>query len=285
MANTIADKLTYLSATKNAILQAIIAKGVEVTDTDTFRSYADKISSIQTGGGGTVNLPDGTRFSYSKFTTVSDSIFPYLEQQDVMDSMFAYCTNLTTVPLFDTSNVNNMYYMFYGCKVLETVPQFNTVNVTDMGYMFSSCTKLTTVPQFNTVNVTNMSYMFSLCSKLQTVPLFDTSNVAYMNSMFNMCESLTSVPLFDINKVDNMRSMFYGCSSLANLGGFTGLKLSLDLSSSSKLTVDSVMNVINNAKDMTSSPRTLTLRQDVFNKLSKEQIATASAKGWNIAAK
>lgn len=47
---TIAEKLTYLEGTKSAIKDAIIAKGVEVTDTDTFRSYAEKIESIEAGG-------------------------------------------------------------------------------------------------------------------------------------------------------------------------------------------------------------------------------------------
>lgn len=46
---TIADKLTYLNATKAAIKNAIVNKGVSVADTDTFRSYADKIESIETG--------------------------------------------------------------------------------------------------------------------------------------------------------------------------------------------------------------------------------------------
>lgn len=44
-------KLDYLIQTKNEIKQAIIDKGVTVTDTDTFRSYADKIAEIQTGNG------------------------------------------------------------------------------------------------------------------------------------------------------------------------------------------------------------------------------------------
>lgn len=48
----IADKLTYLNETKQAIKQAIIDKGVEVTDTDTFRSYADKVGEISGGSGG-----------------------------------------------------------------------------------------------------------------------------------------------------------------------------------------------------------------------------------------
>lgn len=46
---SIETKLQYLEETKTQIKQAIIDKGVEVTDSDTFRSYANKISDITTG--------------------------------------------------------------------------------------------------------------------------------------------------------------------------------------------------------------------------------------------
>jgi hypothetical protein len=68
MANTISDKLTYLEGTKSAIKDAIVAKGVAVSDSDTFRSYADKIGQIS-GGGGKINLNDyGLTFAYSSMT-------------------------------------------------------------------------------------------------------------------------------------------------------------------------------------------------------------------------
>lgn len=52
-----ADKLSYLSQTKTAIKEAIVEKGVDVSSSDTFRSYAEKIKSIQAGGGtGGTNL-------------------------------------------------------------------------------------------------------------------------------------------------------------------------------------------------------------------------------------
>ena len=47
---TLADKLQYLKDTKDAIMNAIIEKGVAITSSDTFRSYADKISSISAKG-------------------------------------------------------------------------------------------------------------------------------------------------------------------------------------------------------------------------------------------
>lgn len=56
----IKDKLEHLLETKQAIKQAIIDKGQEVADTDTFRSYAEKIEAIEAGGsGGEDTIPIG----------------------------------------------------------------------------------------------------------------------------------------------------------------------------------------------------------------------------------
>ena len=47
---TITDKLNKLAETKSAIKTAIVNKGVSISDTDTFASYANKIASIEGGG-------------------------------------------------------------------------------------------------------------------------------------------------------------------------------------------------------------------------------------------
>ena len=47
--STIIEKLDYLEGTKTSIKNAIISKGQEVTENDTFRSYAQKIAAIETG--------------------------------------------------------------------------------------------------------------------------------------------------------------------------------------------------------------------------------------------
>lgn len=51
---TVNDKLNKILSTKTEIKNAIIEKGVDVSDLDTFASYADKIRSIS-GGGGSCN--------------------------------------------------------------------------------------------------------------------------------------------------------------------------------------------------------------------------------------
>ena len=45
-------KLDYLKGTKSAIADALVEKGQTVASTDSFRSYADKVRAIKSGGGG-----------------------------------------------------------------------------------------------------------------------------------------------------------------------------------------------------------------------------------------
>lgn len=79
---TIADKLNYLNGTKEAIKQAIANKGVEVLETDTFRSYADKIASIEAGGGSGADYKSSlmattTQSAYSpSIVSLSDYVLP-----------------------------------------------------------------------------------------------------------------------------------------------------------------------------------------------------------------
>ena len=61
---TLVEKINYLKETKTAIKNAITAKGVSVSDTDTFRSYAGKIGEIQSGG----SSENNAFMDFSKYT-------------------------------------------------------------------------------------------------------------------------------------------------------------------------------------------------------------------------
>ena len=72
---TLADKLQYLKDTKDAIMNAIIEKGVEITSSDTFRSYADKIKGIASGGvGGYTTTIDNVKNNISATVVAVDNL-------------------------------------------------------------------------------------------------------------------------------------------------------------------------------------------------------------------
>ena len=202
------------------------------------------------------------------------------------------------IPLIDTSDYTNMSYMFANYKPLTTIPLLNTSKVTNMYRMFDGCKSLTTIPQLDTSKVTNMNGMFVACTSLTTIPQLDTSKVTDMNSMFFSCFSITTIPQLDTSKVTNISGMFTTCLALTTLGGFTNLGQAysttqsanysyykLDLSSCTKLTHDSLMNVINNLYDIASAgvqPQQLILGSTNLAKLTEEEIAIATNKGWVV---
>ena len=214
---------------------------------------------------------------------------PQLDTSNVeaMNLMFENCSSLTDIPLLDTSKVTKMSNMFNGCTSLTSIPILNTSNVIRTANMFYECSSLTTIPQLDTSKVTIMNSMFFDCSSLTSIPQLDTRSVTDMGFMFSYCTSLTSVPLLDATSLTNADNMFgkdfHPLNKFTDFGGLTNLKVNLDLSPCPKLTHDSLMNVINEAADVTSSPRTLTLGTTNLNKLTDEEKAIATNKGWTLA--
>ena len=239
---------------------------------------------VNTGGGSQAKIKlggSGIKLGSSTFTEVPQ----ILDFSDVTDMgcMFESCYNLTTIPEIDTSNVTDMRYMFKFSYNLTNIPEIDTSNVTNMEGIFYYCQSLTTVPKMNTSQVTNVYYMFYDCRTLTSIPILDISNVTDMYNMFYGCSSLTTIPEMNTSNVIGTYDAFGGCTSLTDLGGFIGLKCNLDLSASSLITHDSLVNVINKAADVTASPATLTLGSTNLAKLTDEEKGIATAKGWTLA--
>lgn len=83
--------------------------------------------------------------------------------------------------------------------------------------------------------------------------------------------------------------MFNGCSGLTHVGGFKDLKVSIDLTSSSNLTHQSMLNIIDNLYDFLYNAETPAENEGVviFNAWCKSQLtddekAIAENKGWQI---
>ena len=122
--------------------------------------------------------------------------------------MFENCDKLSSVSLFDTSNVTDMSVMFDGCLKLSSVPLFDTSNVTNMEGMLAE-TNITSLPLFDTRKVTNMASMLDGCDELSSVPLFDTRNVSSFTYFCRFCYDLTAVPLLNTDKAIWCEGMFY----------------------------------------------------------------------------
>lgn len=133
-------------------------------------------------------------------------------------------------------------------------------NVVDWQWVFES-SRSDFLYNGETTYPTNMNYAFRN-AKSKTIDLsnFIFDNCSYMNSTFNSCqnlENLTFNPNANITK-------------------------SIDLSVSTLLTHESLLSVINGLGTVTTAT-TLTLGTANKAKLSSEEIAIATEKGWTIA--
>lgn len=225
-------------------------------------NMADEIANLPSGGDTLKTLLDATKSCYYLFSG-------YLGTS--VEGLISYN---------DTSNVTEMTMMFRDCDNLTTIPLLNTSNVTNMKDMFASCDNLASVPQFNTSKVISMSGMFSFCKKLTTIPQFDTSKVTNMSSMFESCPKLTAVPQLDVSKATNLSYMFSGCSSLKSIL-MTGMKANFDISASTRFEKSDLVTIINNLATVTET-KTLTMGSRNLAKLTDEEKAIATNKGWTL---
>lgn len=115
---TAIDKLTYLSDTKDQIKEAIINKGVEIEDDDTFRSYASKIRSIPSaepildiGGKNPVLIRD-----YVEVIPFSETNFPNIDPSSSSN-------NIRPITNVDEINIDldNYDYVLVGKGMVEYV--------------------------------------------------------------------------------------------------------------------------------------------------------------------
>lgn len=219
-----------------------------------------------------------------------------------MNAMFQWCNSLQTIPLFDTSNVVDMSNTFTVCISLTSVPLFNTSKVTTMASMFSNCSKLLEIPNFDTSNVTNMYAMFLNCSQITTIPELNTGKVANFQQTFQNCSKLEMLPLLNCQSCTNIYSIVSNANNITTLGGFQNLGQAykttqsanyayykLDLSKQTKLTEQSLINVLNNLYDIATkgvAQQQCVLGSTNLAKLTSEEgqqaLSNAQAKGWTL---
>jgi surface protein len=219
-----------------------------------------------------------------------------------MSEIFDSCLNLTDIemPNFSTESATNMQYMFRNCYSLQDIDLsgFDTENVTNMQGMFESCSSLRhiDVSGFDTRKVTNMRRMFGYTALSE----LDLSSFGF-GSVTNLTEFAPNQLLVSIKFADEAEHTAHGKSwtssndtnantgqplegslNLRNIISFLHLGYSFSLRSCPQLTVDSIITVFE-ALQTVSETKTVTIGNIYISKLTAEQIAIATDKGWTVA--
>lgn len=194
---TIAENIQTLRSIKSDIKNAIIQKGGSVTDA--FGTYAQAITDLPSGGGGTE----------SEDALVMRTMSSYYNNRvsKVGDYAFANCFSLISIDIPNCTNIG--YNAFAWCSALSSVNFPNCSYVSNNA--FNWCSALTSV------NFPLCSYVgdfaFANCNSLTSINLPNCSSVG--NYAFGYCSSLSSInlPLCEYVGGDAFRN----CSNLAQV--------------------------------------------------------------------
>lgn len=213
---------------------------------------------------------------------------------------FRYFTGITT---FTHPLNNDAQGEFYGCSNLQeiTFPNIHIQRGDFMG-LLRSCNKLKSVDLSpivaNSYHINYMIYL-STSSVVEKVTLpggyygGGSSSLQYARYALRDCGQMTTLEIKGTADWSGITSyqesnvataMFYRCNSLTNIiGTITGIKNDLYMGFSSNLTRESLLVIINGLADLSGTTgKTLTLHATAKARMTEEDIAIATAKGWNV---
>ena len=222
---TITDKLNKLVETKSAIKTAIINKGVTVSDSDTFASYADKIASIEGGGSGNLDfskigydsapavITEGIAAGealYNRFNPNSSSWEAALGVRVISDQIFF---PKLVVPENSTLYSSSADFPRLSNSNLMIFPEIKLGKLVFSQSMFEDCLHLISVhlnaDEYAFYNPRSQYNLFSR-SGVREIIIKNTFNIEGINcwGMFNMCRNLTHLDVTFSGKPSNIDYMF-----------------------------------------------------------------------------
>ena len=187
--------------------------------------------------------------------------------------------------------LDGMKLMYSDFEYVPSSYSFDLVN--DFSDMFANNLKLKELPDIDNTRPESIQSMCYFCKGLERVGNLDTSNCRDVSYCFMYCNSLKSLPLLDFTKVTTANSFLFNnvnegelVMTITDLGGFKNLKIDFtsSLNNCPNLTIESLMNVINNLYDFPSNNSSITRKLQLgevnLNKLTEEQKSIAVKKGW-----
>ena len=250
--STIQENLDRIKNAKSAIKDAIIQKGIEVTDTEKIETYADKILQIKSGGSAEIPEfdPNGPLTIYC-FDDWGDAYVQF--DNGYQESTIQYSTDGSTWKTYTDETIKltkGQYVQFKGVitqyaesnhfsKFILNGGLFNLygnltsldnyISTYDDGYKYTNmfngtnvydCSKLNTgIKTFNGGSVFSQMFNGCICLiKAPDLPATTLSDYCY-DSMFSGCTSLTTIPNLPATTLSDYcyDSMFSGCTSLTTI--------------------------------------------------------------------
>ena len=202
-------------------------------------------------------------------------------------NLFMYWYDIVEVPSFlRLEKITDVSNFFAGCYSLRDFKYSGNFSATNsISGLFQQCTNLSGDISINAPNATTANSAFYLCKNINSVT-FTTAPLTIYEQIFLNATKLQSVYNLNLGETSEAQYQPFYCSNLTNITFADGsiINSSTSFSACTKLTVDSILNILNILKDLTgSTSATLTLGAGNLAKLTDEQKAIATNKNWVLA--
>ena len=227
--STIQENLDRIQNAKSAIKDAIIQKGIDVTDTEKIETYADKILQIKSGGGTEIPEfdPEGPLTIYC-FDDWGDAHVKFDNKYKL--STIQYSTDGSTWKTYTDETIKltkGQYVQFKG--VITKYAQSNHFSTFILkNGLFNLYGNLTSLDNYiSTHNDNSNKYMHMFentnvydCSKLNIgINTFGHNSFMTFSNMFSNCKYLVKLPELPATTLGRScyQNMFSGCTSLTTI--------------------------------------------------------------------
>ena len=207
-------------------------------------------------------------------------------------NMFYKCSSLTELVGLDTwdmSNCTNISGMFNGCSSLpndqfQVISTWNAPKINNATRLFQDCTLLESIDISNFTAMNYAEYLAMGCSNLRYIKM--GGSATELAQAFRHCSSLTRIDNFNVNNSLAGHYIFHGCDKLSNIEwkgilSFGELTNNQFIMRGCPLSVDTIVGLFNILATVTEA-QTLTIGSSNLAKLTDEQIAIATNKGWTV---
>ena len=224
--STIQENLDRIQNAKSAIKDAIIQKGIDVTDTEKIETYADKILQIKSGGGTEIPEfdPEGPLTIYC-FDDWGDAYVQF--NNNYQESTIQYSTDGSTWKTYTDETIKltkGQYVQFKGVITKYAQSNHFSTFILKSG-LFNLYGNLTSLDNY--ISTFNGGYKYNHmfentnvydCSKLNTGIKSQTDSNVF-SYMFNQCKYLVKAPELPVTTLENScyEYMFQNCTSLTTI--------------------------------------------------------------------
>lgn len=250
--------------------------------------------------GGGKNTTTNFMFEYVPVKTINVSLWN-MSNTTSIQYMFRECNNLEKIigienwylPKIGATNVG----FFSGCRKLKQESgvldlsnwKHGESNTTDKSFaaFFNGCARLEKIvlTGWNMNYATTLANMFNECLSLREVELPSIgSKLTNIGNMFIMATNITDIDFSNMTygQITSSMAPFGNAKSLINFIPPSVINANITLSDCSLLSHDSLVAVLNSLSTLTTA-KTLTLGKINLSKLSDEEKAIATNKGWSLA--